>query len=274
MPQGALHRIELRVDDSRDEWAEVAVYIDGVSFIDLVKSYEEARGYFPAGSYGCNVRCWTAFRGDQPWRRDGRVTLLLCGCQNLGCKDFAARVTATDQLIVWTDFQQDLRSPGSPGEHWDYAGFGPFRFDRNQYEAALAAAGLLHHPPMQRTAPAGKTGQTGQDRSNFSVIGPVMSQEHIERRSLVKLDVRAVGSVRELHERLAEALEFPAFYGKNWDAFWDSITGLVEMPRRLVITGWSNVASRWPKDAEIMLGCLRDLNEQHPSSSCEVELHP
>src|SRR3954471_24656795 len=100
-----------------------------------------------------------------------------------------------------------------------------------------------------------------------------MSQEDTDRRSIVTLDVSSVESVRELHERLAEALDFPDFYGKNWDAFWDSITGLVDMPRRLIITGWSNVASRWPKDAEIMLGCLHDLNEQYPSSSCEVELH-
>lgn len=46
------------------------------------------------------------------------------------------------------------------------------------------------------------------------------------------------------------------------------------MPRRLVIIGWSNVASRFPKDAEILLRCLGDLNEQFPSWSCEVELQP
>jgi ribonuclease inhibitor len=100
-----------------------------------------------------------------------------------------------------------------------------------------------------------------------------MSQDDTERRSIVKVDVSDVGSIGELHERLAETLEFPHFYGRNWDAFWDAITGLVEMPRHLVITGWSNVASRWPTDAQVMLDCLRDLNAQYPSWSCEVELH-
>lgn len=90
---------------------------------------------------------------------------------------------------------------------------------------------------------------------------------------MVSLDVSDVGSVRELHERLADSLGFPDFYGKNWDAFGDSITGLVEMPRRLIVTGWPNVASRWPKDAQIMLDCLRVLNAEYPSLSCEVELH-
>jgi ribonuclease inhibitor len=100
----------------------------------------------------------------------------------------------------------------------------------------------------------------------------VMSKEDTERRPIVRLDVSNVSSVRELHERLSEALEFPDFYGKNWDAFWDSITGLVQMPLRLVVTGWSNVASRWPEDAQTMVDCLRELNQQYPSSSCEVEL--
>jgi ribonuclease inhibitor len=99
-----------------------------------------------------------------------------------------------------------------------------------------------------------------------------MSQEDADRRSIVSLDVSDVGSIRELHERLADSLDFPDFYGKNWDAFWDSISGLVVMPRRLVITGWSNISSRWPKDAQIMLDCLRDLNHQYPSSSCTLEL--
>jgi RNAse (barnase) inhibitor barstar len=100
-----------------------------------------------------------------------------------------------------------------------------------------------------------------------------MSQEDAPRPSIARLDVSNVSSVRELHDRLAATLDFPDFYGKNWDAFWDSITGLVGMPRRLVITGWSNIESHWPEDARIMLDCLRDLNAQYPSWSCEVELH-
>jgi RNAse (barnase) inhibitor barstar len=100
-----------------------------------------------------------------------------------------------------------------------------------------------------------------------------MVQEDDRRGLIAAVDVSDVSSIRELHERLAETLEFADFYGKNWDAFWDAITGLVGMPRRLVITGWSTVASRWPKDAQIMLDCLRELNEQHPTWTCEVELH-
>jgi RNAse (barnase) inhibitor barstar len=65
----------------------------------------------------------------------------------------------------------------------------------------------------------------------------------------VLTDVSAVETVRELHGVLKEALGFPAFYGMNWDAFWDAITGLVQMPDELVFTGWTELERRLPAAA-------------------------
>lgn len=93
-----------------------------------------------------------------------------------------------------------------------------------------------------------------------------------DRREYLELDVGQVSSIEELHCVLASGLAFPSFYGKNWSAFWDAITGLVQLPRRLIIRGWRNVASRWPDDAYKMSECLHDLNAQFPSFACEFEL--
>jgi RNAse (barnase) inhibitor barstar len=92
------------------------------------------------------------------------------------------------------------------------------------------------------------------------------------QRQLVRIDVSLVDSVAELHDLLARELDFPSFYGKNWNAFWDAITGLVEMPELLIIDGWSNVSTRWPDDANQLVGCLRDLNKQYTSFACDFEL--
>lgn len=95
-----------------------------------------------------------------------------------------------------------------------------------------------------------------------------MSDDDAKRRSVVQLDLSRVASLLELHERLADALGFPKFYGKNWDAFWDSITGLTQMPQRLIITGWSNMTARWPKDAPDHVG----LPARYESARSGVEM--
>ena len=101
-----------------------------------------------------------------------------------------------------------------------------------------------------------------------------MSKVDPDRPAVVEINVGDVNSVHELHQRLANKLGFPDFYGHNWAAFWDVITGLVLMPQRLIVVGWSNVATRWPKEAEKMMKCLHELNDQYPAWGCQVELRP
>jgi hypothetical protein len=42
-------------------------------------------------------------------------------------------VTLTEHSVTWSNFAQPHRRA------WSYAGFGPFVFDRRQYENAIAA---------------------------------------------------------------------------------------------------------------------------------------
>jgi len=48
------------------------------------------------------------------------------------------------------------------------------------------------------------------------------------REAELTIELIGVCSSRALHKRVMTALRFPDFYGHNWDAFWDAITGLVE----------------------------------------------
>lgn len=63
------------------------------------------------------------------------------------------------------------------------------------------------------------------------------NNENVERI----IDVTEIKTAKELQEKLKKELDFPEFYGMNWDAFWDTITGLVELPERLMIKGWDNI---------------------------------
>ena len=92
-----------------------------------------------------------------------------------------------------------------------------------------------------------------------------------ERREVVEIDLFTVTTSRELHLLLLQALGFPSWYGCNWDALWDSITGLVEMPRRLRLVGWAGFAARMPDAARLMRECLDDMARQFPSAAAQVE---
>lgn len=67
----------------------------------------------------------------------------------------------------------------------------------------------------------------------------------------VAIDLDTVADTRQLHAVLKQALGFPDFYGMNWAAFWDAITGLVDMPAELSFTGWTGFEHRTPEAATL-----------------------
>jgi ribonuclease inhibitor len=44
----------------------------------------------------------------------------------------------------------------------------------------------------------------------------------------LNLDLIGLQTVDEFHDRAAATFDFPAYYGRNRDAFWDCITDFVE----------------------------------------------
>ncbi|MGG4468445.1 barstar family protein [Paenibacillus alvei] len=97
-----------------------------------------------------------------------------------------------------------------------------------------------------------------------------MTQENESKQDKLILDVSAVQNSTDFHYLLKWNLDLPDFYGMNWDAFWDAITGLIELPETLIFEGWSNVEERLPKDSQIFINLLNDFNEQYPHWKCKV----
>ena len=86
----------------------------------------------------------------------------------------------------------------------------------------------------------------------------------------MNIDLSMVTTERALHELLARSLSFPSFYGQNWDAFWDSITGLVSLPEKIIFTGSSALKDRLPSSYEQLKNCFNELAEECPDINCVV----
>ena len=90
------------------------------------------------------------------------------------------------------------------------------------------------------------------------------------RTNKIIIDLGSIDSRQALHEALSAALAFPGWYGNNWDAFWDAITGLVEMPEKLHFSGWTAFEARLPDQARHLHVALKEMSEKYPESASEV----
>ncbi|QLG91469.1 barstar family protein [Pseudomonas yamanorum] len=90
------------------------------------------------------------------------------------------------------------------------------------------------------------------------------------RLPVIKIDLSPINDSNQLHSTLRNALSFPDWYGQNWDAFWDAITSLVEMPIKLELVGWNLFSEHLPRDARLMRQCLTDMTIEYPDLASEV----
>lgn len=123
--------------------AEVVPVVDGQELTDLIHAFEKRVGIETRDvSYGGLIP--SSFRFG-PLRNhflaaDGafvnkqhKVPLLGCRCGEWGCWPLLASVTADDDTVRWSAFDQ----PHRPER--DYNEFGPFQFARDEYEDELGA---------------------------------------------------------------------------------------------------------------------------------------
>ena len=89
----------------------------------------------------------------------------------------------------------------------------------------------------------------------------------MSREPTVVIELGDLQSPQSLQVLLQEKLAFPSWYGRNWDAFWDAITGLVEMPIQLHFNGWSDFEKRLPREAKMLKSTLEQMSTEYPESA-------
>jgi len=84
------------------------------------------------------------------------------------------------------------------------------------------------------------------------------------------LDFSGCQYLNELHERIQVALEFPDYYGKNLDAFWDCINRDCDIDF-VTIVGSSTVAKELQPTMQEILAMFEENKQDWADSDCPFD---
>jgi ribonuclease inhibitor len=75
---------------------------------------------------------------------------------------------------------------------------------------------------------------------------------------ILEIDGAEILTIEEFHDKLSACPAVPAFYGKNLDALWDTLTGLIEKPFRIVWRNASVSRRNLPDDFDLLVTVLEE----------------
>ena len=83
------------------------------------------------------------------------------------------------------------------------------------------------------------------------------SKEKTMSKEKYTIDFTNVNYYLEMHGVIWHALEFPDYYGCNWDAFWDCLTDMYGDPIHIEILGLDVIEQKFDGAAEKMISILK-----------------
>ena len=83
-------------------------------------------------------------------------------------------------------------------------------------------------------------------------------QAMYEFKDLYTIDFKHVKNYFEMHFIIRDALDWPAYYGCNWDAFWDCLTDMVGRPVHIKIVGFEVLEDKFVDEAAMILETLKE----------------
>ena len=72
------------------------------------------------------------------------------------------------------------------------------------------------------------------------------------------IDFTKVEYYLEMHFSIRDALDWPDYYGCNWDAFWDCLTDMVGRRIHIEILGLDVIERKFGNEAQTMIDILKE----------------
>ena len=85
----------------------------------------------------------------------------------------------------------------------------------------------------------------------------------------VILELDGITALDEFHNRTSAAFDFPSYYGRNKDAFWDCITEFVD-PTSVSVQGVRSLSGELRKEVEAYIALLREYSQECDSFKVDV----
>lgn len=85
------------------------------------------------------------------------------------------------------------------------------------------------------------------------------------KEKVYTLDFTKVNHFLEVQHIIKDSLNFPEYYGYNWDAFWDCLHDLEDYPMRIKIIGLEELSLRYSDMADKLLEILKKFKYQYPA---------
>ena len=87
------------------------------------------------------------------------------------------------------------------------------------------------------------------------------------------IDFSAVKYYLDMHKAIQKALDFPDYYGQNWDAFWDCLTDLAGRLVRIEIIGLEVIKQKFAGEEKTLLEILKEFKHyQNDKYANEIEI--
>ena len=92
-------------------------------------------------------------------------------------------------------------------------------------------------------------------------------------KEVYTIDFTNVQYYLEMHFVIREALDWPDYYGCNWDAFWDCLTNMVGRKVHIEILGLDVIERKFGEEAQIMIDILREFKHyRNDKYSNEIQI--
>ncbi|HBF14114.1 MAG TPA: hypothetical protein DDW30_00235 [Clostridiales bacterium] len=91
-----------------------------------------------------------------------------------------------------------------------------------------------------------------------------------QSKELYILDFSGINRIGDIHRIIRDELDFPDYYGMNWDACWDCLTDMVGKPLHIKLIGVERIRQKFPRHAEILLELFKEL--KHYDEDCKAQI--